>query len=197
MANKDDFRYKATERAINEAFMQLAKQKSVRDLSVSELCQQAGISRNAFYLHYAGMPALCCALVGELAASIKEDCLASTAKVISTKNPDTALPDTIFDSFENHEDLIRILLGTDDGEIAKQFAQGLAETYSTSAAAFGEPHERLEHRLMCSFTAWAHVGFLKRWIAESDAPFAEARPCFVELQAQVMLPHFQLLARSR
>lgn len=196
MANTEDFRYKTTEDAIVKAFMQLAEEKGLTNVSVSELCRHAGISRNAFYLHYSGISELCCGLVSQLAAAIEADCLASTDRVLSTNGPDGELPNDLFASFEAHEELIRILLGTDDGQVAQRFAQGLSETYAKTAAAFGKPHETREHRLICSFAAWAHVGFLKQWMAETDRPFAEARQCFADLQEQVMIPHFQLLTES-
>lgn len=197
MANTEDFRYKATERALTAAFMELARERGIRSVTVSELCRRADISRNAFYLHYSDISALCCSMVGKLARSIEGDCLASTDRVLSTKQPDGELPDALFDSFARHEELIRMLLGTDDGMSSELFAAGLADMYAKSAARFGKSHERLEHRMMCSFSAWAHVGFLKRWIIETDRPLSDARACFIELQSKVMEPHYRLLAEGR
>lgn len=193
MVNKNDFRYKATEDSINKAFMQLASGKRACEVSVSELCRQAGISRNAFYLHYSGIADLCHTLIDELMSEIEQECLASAAKVLATESFDWELPSAIFDTFESHEELIRALMSADSGETSCYLASSLERIYADAATAFGMPYETREHRLMCAFDAWAHIGFFKQWIAETEQPFAEARPCFIKLYSQSMKPHYQLL----
>lgn len=47
-----DLRKKKTLRAIQQAFYDLRKQKKLEAITVTELCQNAEISKAAFYLHY-------------------------------------------------------------------------------------------------------------------------------------------------
>lgn len=196
MANKEDFRYKATEDAIVKAFMELAEGKRACEVPVSELCKRAGISRNAFYLHYSGMADLCHTLVDGLMSEIERECLASTEKVLTTNGFDENLPSAILDAFEVHEELLRVLMSADNGETSCYLASALERVYADAANAFGEPFETREHRLICAFAAWAHVGFIKKWFAETDQPLSEARPCFVELESHIMDPHFHLLTNA-
>lgn len=176
--------------------MQIAHGKRACQVSVSELCRQADISRSAFYRHYSNIADLCHALIDELTSEIERECLASTQKVLTTGGFDDDLPGGIFDVFEAHEELIRVLLGTDSGEASCYLVSEIERIYRDTADAFGKPHETQEYRLMCAFVAWAQVGFLKEWIAETNQPFSKARACFIELQSQVMNPHFRLLTNN-
>ena len=47
-----------TERAIHEAFIELLSKKSLDKITVRDLTEQTGISRNTFYYHYQDIPAL-------------------------------------------------------------------------------------------------------------------------------------------
>jgi len=47
-----------TERAIHEAFIELLSKKSLDKITVRDITDQTGISRNTFYYHYQDIPAL-------------------------------------------------------------------------------------------------------------------------------------------
>ena len=47
-----------TERAIHEAFVELLNKKALDRITVRDITEQAGISRNTFYYHYQDVPAL-------------------------------------------------------------------------------------------------------------------------------------------
>ena len=57
-----------TKRLIREAMLELLKKESIQNISVSELCQCAGINRTTFYNHYDG--------TYEVLAEIEENFLA-------------------------------------------------------------------------------------------------------------------------
>lgn len=52
---KIDRRIVKTKRAINLALLQLLSEKSVDDITITELTAKADINRKTFYLHYAGV----------------------------------------------------------------------------------------------------------------------------------------------
>ena len=52
MPEKEDLRVKRTKKALSEAFMRLMAEKSFEDITVNELCDEAGIRRATFYKHY-------------------------------------------------------------------------------------------------------------------------------------------------
>lgn len=49
---KTDIRITRTENAIRSAFSSLITRKNLNDITVKELCQEAGINKSTFYLHY-------------------------------------------------------------------------------------------------------------------------------------------------
>ena len=51
--NKNDLRYIKTEKIIKESFIKLVNNKGFEKTSVSDICKEGIISRNAFYLHFA------------------------------------------------------------------------------------------------------------------------------------------------
>ena len=50
--NKNDLRYKKTEDKLRSALVSLLKRNTLESVSVRDICEKAGCSRNAFYLHY-------------------------------------------------------------------------------------------------------------------------------------------------
>ena len=52
MSGKEDLRVKRTKKALTEAFMKLMCEKSFEDITVNELCDEAGVRRATFYKHY-------------------------------------------------------------------------------------------------------------------------------------------------
>lgn len=52
MMEKKDKRIQKTEQQLKKALSSLAKEKSIKEISVSELSKEAKISRATFYLHY-------------------------------------------------------------------------------------------------------------------------------------------------
>ncbi len=52
MSGKEDLRVKRTKKALTEAFMKLMTEKAFEDITVNELCDEAGVRRATFYKHY-------------------------------------------------------------------------------------------------------------------------------------------------
>lgn len=50
--NKNDVRYRKTEDKLRSALVSLLKHENIESISVRDICEKAGCSRNAFYLHY-------------------------------------------------------------------------------------------------------------------------------------------------
>ena len=182
MANTEDMRFVRTERAIRNAFMDLVASTPAASVTASELCRHAGISRNAFYLHHANVSALYNTLVSELVEDVRVEGIASAKRMSATGDVDHSLACAIVDAFAKHEKLLRALLPADDGTLAKQLAEGLESAYVEAALLVGQRGGPFGHRLNCAFAAWAHVGMMVRWIAETDRPITDAQEAFAALQ---------------
>lgn len=58
MNRANNERFQATERKITDTFIALLSEKEVDDITVSEICQNSGIHRTSFYLHFQDIYAL-------------------------------------------------------------------------------------------------------------------------------------------
>ena len=76
-------------------------------------------------------------------------------------------------------------LPSDDGSLAQHLALGLEDAYVDAGLLLGKNAGGFSHRMHCAFAAWAHVGLVVRWIAETKRPLTEASTIFQELQAGV------------
>ena len=52
MEKKIDRRIRKTKQQLQEGFIQLRKTKSIKDITVKELCELTDLNRGTFYLHY-------------------------------------------------------------------------------------------------------------------------------------------------
>lgn len=182
MANTGDLRYIRTEEAIRTTFMKLVAVDSVATVTVSTLCRRAGISRNAFYLHYSGIPELYSALVDELIADVAAQSKASAERVHETGEMDSQLIPSLVDALVRHEELLRALLPADDGSLAKRLAEGIERSYVDAALVIGASGGSFVHKMNCAFAAWALVGLVVRWVAETERPLGDARGIYQSLQ---------------
>lgn len=54
-----DSRIIRTKKKLQDGLIDLLKQNSILDISVSELCRTANVDRNTFYSHYSNISELC------------------------------------------------------------------------------------------------------------------------------------------
>ena len=52
MEKKTDRRIRKTKQQLQEGFIHLRKSKSIKDITVKELCELTDLNRGTFYLHY-------------------------------------------------------------------------------------------------------------------------------------------------
>ena len=186
MANDKDPRYARTEAAIRSAFLELVHNAPVTSVTASSVCRQAGISRNAFYLHHSGVAALYVAMVDELLADVRGACLSFAEKVSASGNNDEGFIPLVLSALVRHEGLLRALLPSDDGAIAKRLADGMADAYVEASLVLSDQGNSLENRLRCTFSAWALMGFMQRWLSLTDRPIQEMLPYLSEFHAGVL-----------
>ncbi|MDO4400543.1 MAG: TetR/AcrR family transcriptional regulator [Coriobacteriia bacterium] len=195
MANMEDLRYVRTERDIRSAFMKLVSGKSVGSVTVTALCREASISRNAFYLHHASIAELYATLVSELVDDVRAESLASAERRMAN-GEDDALSVAIIGALSRHEDLLRSLLPSDEGALAKCLAEGIEAAYVEAALRFGEHGGDADHRLRCAYAAWSLVGLVSRWIAETERPVDDVLALYEEISSSVVEASARYLMRD-
>lgn len=50
--NKFEVKYQSTAKKMNSALISLLERKDIKDITISEICQEAKVNRTTFYLHY-------------------------------------------------------------------------------------------------------------------------------------------------
>lgn len=81
--NKLDERIIKTRKNIELALLSLLKEKSLGDISITELCTKSGITRRTFYLHYVSVQQLFEELTQELLLELDESILQIKQKRMS------------------------------------------------------------------------------------------------------------------
>ena len=196
MANDNDPRYVRTEAAIRAAFLELVRKKAVASVTASGVCRKAGISRNAFYLHHSGVAALYVAMVDELLADVREACLAFAGRVSASGNINEGFMTAVLPALVRHEELLRALLPSDDGTIAKRLADGMADAYVEASLVLSGQGDSPEHRLRCTFSAWALMGSMQKWLSLTDRPIPEMLPYLSEFHAGVQADAMRYLTED-
>jgi|SRR5690625_2308562 len=68
---KEDLRVMKTKRKLQEALLELLREKPLEEVNISELCRRAKINRGTFYLHYDGVHDLFRLYVEEIMADLR------------------------------------------------------------------------------------------------------------------------------
>lgn len=84
--NKLDERIIKTRKNIELAIFSLLKEKSLGDISVTELCKESGITRRTFYLHYDSVQQLFEGLMKKLLSELDESILKVKHNRMNTKS---------------------------------------------------------------------------------------------------------------
>ncbi len=106
-----DRRQEKTKQAILQALIDLIDKKGLDQVSVSDLCQQANISRSTFYLHYKNMEDLLLSVEADFIREITEAIQdLETEDLIYNSQALTQLFTRILESIEKNSDLIITLM---------------------------------------------------------------------------------------
>ena len=100
-----DPRFTRTEAALREALLDLMKKKPISEISTTELCDAADISRNTFYSHY-DSPAL-------LLEHIEDEFIAIVLEIVNSTMPTEnyeMLIQSVCQAMVDHKELSSILL---------------------------------------------------------------------------------------
>ena len=170
MPNTDDLRYQRTEVAIREAFLRLLAEMPLERVSVKRLCDEAGISRNAFYLHYENTTALYRELMGDFAGEVRAECMASFGRLAATGAVDMELPRAIIAVLAKREALLRTLLASDDGTLPACLAEEIEDIGVESAAkTYGRARD-MTYGLYAAYMSSGTIGMVVRWLRSTDEP---------------------------
>jgi len=180
MTVKGDRRVRRTQKALRDALTQLLMEKSLKEISVIELVEQADINRGTFYLHYRD--------IYDLYASIEEEIVREFFEIFRKHHRGGAsMMPIIIEAFEylgRNADICRFILGSEGSE----FLDRLIETGKPQTASEWEQLfpgvSPADHELYYTFITSGCVGLIRRWfkagLRESPKRMAEIARTLME-----------------
>ncbi|MGO2140070.1 MAG: TetR/AcrR family transcriptional regulator [Leucobacter sp.] len=162
-----DARILRTRAALHKAITELATQKPVGEITVSELAESAGINRVTFYKHYT-TPAE--ALADALHTELKE--IVAAAAPAPEIDAFTHCIYTALDHLEERRELYTIAFSDQvDGTIPimlSRFLTDVAETYLTKRRKRKPAVPDVDLDVAAAFLANGATGAIRVWILEGD-----------------------------
>jgi AcrR family transcriptional regulator len=164
-----DRRIRKTRAILKNSLISLMNEKSVKHITVKELCEKADINRGTFYLHYKD--------VFDMLEKIEEDFFKELTEIVEVYAKDMSIPKKLFlenlFSFilANKSFCLVMLSGHGDIAFLKRLQNYLHNTIMTS---YGKSTSTAEHYYY--FLIFGCIGLIENWLTsgtqESPAEMA-------------------------
>ena len=167
--NFTDLRIMKTQERLQNALLELLETNELKAITVKEICDRAGISRNAFYQHYAYKEDLYDQMVAQATEEIRNS-LTPVIPDISHLSQDSIniYAQHVIDGIIKVKDLIYVMLKNDDGIFLKQLTDLVFRQFITDATQFFNIKDSKELRLFYGFLSAGMASFIIKWILEDD-----------------------------
>lgn len=167
--NKNDLRYQKTEEKLRNALVSLLKTKGIEKISVRDICEEAGCSRNAFYLHYEVKEDLYEAIINSILERLV-GALQSDTNVFESQDEATVIQyyDKIIDVILSNREELDVLIKRDQGVLMMKLAKAIFVGSEESMNAFTAGKPAPESALNAAFLSAGIVGFIYEWFTHPD-----------------------------
>ncbi|MCR5517509.1 MAG: TetR/AcrR family transcriptional regulator [Lachnospiraceae bacterium] len=181
-----DLRILKTQERLQNALLELLKTKELKAITVKEICDIAGISRNAFYQHYGYKEDLYDQMVARATERIRES-LDPVVSDHSQVQHDTILKYSrrIITGISEVRELIYIMLKGDDGIFLRQLTDLIFGQMLTNAVSFFEVKDSTELRLYYEYVSAGMAAFIIKWVVDSDLSEERAENLLSDILMQV------------
>ncbi|MGN0476080.1 MAG: TetR-like C-terminal domain-containing protein [Ruminococcus sp.] len=151
-----DRRIRKTKAVLKKSLLSLMKEKSVKHITVKELCDRADINRGTFYLHYAD--------VFDMLEQIEDEMFTALNEYIElSSNDEEALSENLFENIfsfvKENSEFCSVML-SDRGEIGfiKKLLTFLHDKFTSR---FGETNLT---EFYFSFVVYGFIGMIETWL---------------------------------
>lgn len=160
---KADRRVIKTERMINSALMELLKEKSVREIKVSEISELADINRGTFYLHYRDVYDILERIEGDMFDSFNR--LLDSHPVSELDQSAIPFLRDIYGFLSEYHEMCRALLGPHgDPAFAERLHKLVCEKCAGFRGSFTEDGSEADFDYRYYFAVGGIMGIVRRWI---------------------------------
>lgn len=169
---KSDLRFKKTEKALKDAFLDLLLTTEISKLSVKTICEKAQISRNAFYQHYETKEHLYQSIQIEILLAIEDACKPVVNNIENiTISERRQYLDNILTAVDNNRDKIHKLLISQPAHFSMAFRDMLIKSIS-------KPNETFATKVSMAYIhifSGAISTFISYWLLETELSLLEAQ----------------------
>ncbi|MBQ2641174.1 MAG: TetR/AcrR family transcriptional regulator [Lachnospiraceae bacterium] len=184
--NFTDLRVMKTQERLQNALLELLETKELKAVTVKEICDRAGISRNAFYQHYSYKEDLYDQMVAVATERIRE-ALTPVVTDVSQVRQETyaAYARRFIGGISEVRDLIYVMLKGDDGIFLRQLTDLIFGQILTNSFPFFDVKDSAELRLYYEFLSAGLAAFIVKWILEEGIAEGQATALLAEILRQV------------
>ena len=184
MMNFTDLRIMKTQEQLQNALLELLETKELKEITVKEICDKAGISRNAFYQHYGYKEDLYDQMVARATEGIR-DSLTPVIPDASHLSQDAVVSYAkhIVEGISQVRDLIYVMLKNDNGIFLRQLTDLIFGQNLTNALSFFDIEDSRELRLYYEFLSGGMSAFIIKWVLEGGLTEDQA----VSLMSNILL----------
>lgn len=184
---KQNQRVMLTKQLVHTAFLRLLCEKGIREISIRELCDQAGINRTTFYNHYGSQY--------DVFSEIADQYLADIAGVIASTDiqdhPDVLVRcGLVLQYIVDHLELSKILLNNsvDDSFASRLFS--LPKIEDMLSETLSEVKDENEKQATIAFAIYGCYKLLQDWVNNPHRSDAETEASLIlELAGRVCVPN--------
>ena len=163
-----DLRVQRSRRLLKEALLQLMKQKSFRDIQVTEIADKAQVARPTFYLHYQSKQELLLSHVDDVFNEFYE---ALSVTFASEKTDLEQQNVMMFQYWERYADILRMVI---EADIHDEFRTRMRGYFSQAVAQFAPNELSTEdprREFIIDFVSGGAYSLLTQWIMR-DMPYS-------------------------
>ena len=188
--NFTDLRILKTQERLQNALLELLETKELKEITVKEICDKAGISRNAFYQHYGYKEDLYDQMVARATEGIR-DSLMPIIQDASVVTEDTIISyaEHIIEGISEVRELIYVMLKGDDGIFLRQLTDLIFGQNLTNALSFFDMKDSAELRLYYEFQSAGMAAFIVKWIL--DEGISEEKAASLLAQILIQAPAYK------
>ena len=182
--NFTDLRIMKTQEQLQNALLELLETKELKEITVKEICDRAGISRNAFYQHYGYKEDLYDQMVARATEGIR-DSLTPVIPDASHLSQDAVVSYAkhIVEGISEVRELIYVMLKNDNGIFLRQLTDLIFGKNLTNALSFFDMEDSRELRLYYEFLSGGMSAFIIKWVLEGGLTEDQA----VSLMSNILL----------
>ena len=187
-----DLRVRRTHKLLWEALMAELSERTIEEITVSDICERAMVHRTTFYKHYEDKYALLEQGIRQMYADLLAEEEHKPPSAYSLEHPPPYFI-RLFEHAAQHQQFYKLMLcGEGIGRFQKLVKEYIADVVSTGVPESSQANEHLAVRIdmHAHYIAGATLSFLAWWL-EHDMPFSPHQ------MAQYLLsPHGTLASPS-